>query len=400
MLKKYLSVIVLILLTNFSVHAQLKVGQDAPQIVITNWLKNVPKSRALAGKFIVIDFWATWCAPCLETVPHFNQMVKEHKSNPNLVFLALTDEKVSKVMPLLKRIPFGAIVVTDTSRQTSYSFKASTIPFCVIIDNKNKIRWFGHSGSLNSEIIKNILAGTQVGTEKKQEKSQSDDVDKLYNELDDRYTVYFEDAGIQEYFSMGPVTTKPLGSVRLRGGSKKFPYKEVVIGYRLVPRISTLLDVSPTQIVIPKKMQESCISYCYKSALKNDKKNVLDTILHQLNLKYVVKDSVVDAIALEVENRALLEKYASDSLAHISRSSYSDSYAAIEHDDFSNLVRLIQEKAKKVVVVQNDAVLSKKFSMTIKYDNLSTLTMSLKHYGIKVTTVKRKMPIYRFAQKE
>jgi thiol-disulfide isomerase/thioredoxin len=399
MLKKYLSFTVLSLLANFSVLAQLKVGQVAPEIVITNWLKNVPKSRELSDKFIVIDFWATWCAPCLETVPHFNQMVKEHKSNPNLVFLALTDEKITKVMPLLKRIPFDAVVVTDTTRQTSNSFKANTIPFCVIIDNKNKIRWFGHSGSLNSKIISNILAGKPIDTEKMQEISSSDDIDKLYNELDDRYAVYFEDAGIKEYFSMGPVTTKPFGSVRLRGGSKKFPYKEVVIGCPLVPRISTLLDVSPTQIVIPEKLQGSCISYCYKSELKNDKKNVLDTILHQLKLEYIVKDSLVDAIVLEVENRTLLEKYASDSLAHMSRSSSSDSYAAIEDHVFSNMATLIQEKVKKVVIVQNDAIFSRNFSMTIKYDNLSVLTRSLKHYGIKVTTVKRKMPIYRFEQK-
>ncbi|MGN7986070.1 TlpA family protein disulfide reductase [Pedobacter sp. 22226] len=400
MFKRYFLVAISILLGHFNAFAQLKIGQDAPEIVITDWLKNVPKSKGFSGKFIIIDFWATWCAPCLETVPHFNQIVKENRSNSDLIFLSLTEEKVSKVIPMLKRIPFSSIVVTDTSRQTYDNFMANAIPFCVVIDNRNKIRWFGHSGSINSKIISSILGGKPVDSEEKAETSISTDTDKLYDNLYDRYAGYFDDEHVKEYFSMGPVTSKPLGSVRSRGGVGKFPYKEMVIGYRLVPRISTLLDIGTEQIVIPKALQEACISYCYKSELKNNKKNILDTILYQLNLKYAIRDSLLDVISLEIENRNLLVKFASDSLAHMSRSSSSDSYAAIEHHDFSELTRLIQEKVKKVVIVQPDPVFTKKFSLTVKFDNLQALAKSLRYYGIKLTIVKLNTPVYRFEEIE
>lgn len=384
----------------FNAFSQLKIGQDAPEIVITNWLKNAPKSKGFSGKITVIDFWATWCAPCLETIPHFNQLVEENRSNPDLVFLALTEEKVSKVMPFLKRVPFNAVVVTDTSRQTFDNFSANAIPFCVVIDSKNKIRWFGNPGSINSKIISHIVKGEPVDSEENTETSIFADTDKLYDELYNRYAGYFDDDHVKEYFSMGPVTLKPLGSVRSRGGAGKFPYREMVIGYRLVPRISTLLDISTEQIVVPKELQEACISYCYKSEVKNNKKNVLDTIINQLKLKYEVRDTLLDVISLEVENRNLLEKFASDSLAHMSRSSSSDSYAAIEHHDFSELTRLIQEKVRKVVIVKPDPLFARKLSLTVKYDNLQTLVKSLRYYGIKLSIVKRKTTVYRFKQME
>ncbi|RZK68953.1 MAG: redoxin domain-containing protein [Pedobacter sp.] len=134
-------------------NAQVKVGEKAPELVIKEWIKNVPKSKDLKGKFIVIDFWATWCAPCLETVPHFNKLIEQNKSRNDLVFLALTDEKRDKVDFLLKRVSFSAAVVSDPSRKIFDDYKIDRIPTCVIIDDKNQIKWVGHSGILNNEMI-------------------------------------------------------------------------------------------------------------------------------------------------------------------------------------------------------------------------------------------------------
>jgi len=395
MIKKYSFLVFVCLLAPFVSPAQLKVGGKAPELVITNWLKNVPKSTDLKGKFIVIDFWATWCAPCLESMPHMNNLVNKNKSRSNLVFLAITDEKVDKVTWLLKRIPFSAAVVTDTTRQTSENFSVSSIPFCVVIDDKNIIRWTGHSADLTNETIDKIMEGETVSLVKKH-KSSIDETKIMYNALYDRYARYFDDDDLKEYFSMGPIIPEKFGAEYLRGGDKRYPYKEFVVGDRLVRRLSIFLDVAENQIRLPDNLSSSCISYCYKSQLKNTKEQVMDTILQRLNLKDSMSDSLMDVIQLEVADKGILKRFLADSIAHVGRSSSSETYAAIDYDDFSKLTRTIEEKFQKIVIMKPDSIWNRKMSLTIKIDNIQNLIASLKQYGIKTTIIKKKLPVHRF----
>ena len=396
MIKKYSFLVFVCLLAPFVSPAQLKVGEKAPEIVITNWIKNVPKSNDLKGKFVIIDFWATWCAPCLESMPHMNNLVNKNKSKSNLIFLAVTDEKVDKVNWLLNRIPFSAAVVTDTTRQIGENFMVKSIPFCVVIDDKNIIRWTGHSADLTSETIDKIMEGEIVSLVEKDKSSLPDETKTMYNALYDRYARYFDDEDLKEYFSMGPIIPEKFGAEYLRGGDKRYPYKEFVVGDKLVRRLSIFLDAAENQILLPDNLSGSCISYCYKSQLKNTKKHVMDTILHSLHLKYSISDSLMDVIQLEVAEKETLKRFLADSIARVGRSSSSDTYAAIDYDDFSKLTRAIEEKFQKVVVMKPDTIWNRKMSLTIKIDNIQNLTTSLKPYGIKMTMIKKKLPVYRF----
>src|SRR5262245_41452281 len=58
----------------------------------------------LKGKLVVIDFWATWCSPCVEAIPHFNQMAKELADQP-IVFIAVTDDEETRLNEFLKSTP-------------------------------------------------------------------------------------------------------------------------------------------------------------------------------------------------------------------------------------------------------------------------------------------------------
>lgn len=396
MLKKYSFLVFVCLLAPFVSPAQLKVGDKAPELVITNWLKNVPKSTDLKGKFIVIDFWATWCAPCLESMPHMNNLVNKNKSKSNLIFLAITDEQVDKVTWLLKRIPFSATVVTDTTRQTSENFSVSSIPFCVVIDDENIVRWNGHSANLTNETIDKIIKGETVSLVGKDKSSLPDETKNMYNALFDRYATYYDDKDLKEYFSMGPIIPEKFGAQYYKGGVKNFPYHEFVVGDKLGRRLSIFLDVAENQILLPDNLSSSCISYCYKSQLKNTKEQVMDTILHSLRLKYSMSDSLMDVIELEVADKGILKRFLADSIAHVGRSSSSETYAAIDYDDFSKLARTIEEKFQKIVIMKPDSIWNRKMSLTIKIDNIQNLITSLKPYGIKMTMTKKKLPVYRF----
>ena len=60
------------------IKAQKKlIGDKIEKIEFTDYLKNEPKNKDFENKFKIIEFWATWCKPCLEAVPHLNELKSE-----------------------------------------------------------------------------------------------------------------------------------------------------------------------------------------------------------------------------------------------------------------------------------------------------------------------------------
>jgi thiol-disulfide isomerase/thioredoxin len=81
-------------------------NEKAPLINVTNWI-SPSKQIVLKNKFIVLDFWATWCAPCLAAIPHLNDLQKQLGSDKEIVFLSMSDESVEKINKILPRFKFN-----------------------------------------------------------------------------------------------------------------------------------------------------------------------------------------------------------------------------------------------------------------------------------------------------
>jgi thiol-disulfide isomerase/thioredoxin len=140
----------------------LQVGEKAPQILVSDWIENAPKDKSFANKFIVLEFWTTWCGPCLASVPHLNELQNEFKAQSDLMFVSMTNEKVEKVQKLLKRVPFQSIVVTDVSNQTQKNYSEHGdglvgLPSTILIDKNNVIRWVGIPTGLTKKILSDFV---------------------------------------------------------------------------------------------------------------------------------------------------------------------------------------------------------------------------------------------------
>ncbi len=57
---------------------KLMVGDQAPALSIGNWVKGSPVKSFEPGKVYVIEFWETWCGPCIRNIPHVNEIQKEY----------------------------------------------------------------------------------------------------------------------------------------------------------------------------------------------------------------------------------------------------------------------------------------------------------------------------------
>src|SRR6478736_184892 len=70
-------------------------GAKAPEVVVEKWLTAAPDTK---GKFVLIDFWATWCGPCRRAIPELNAFQK--KFADKLVVIGVSDETEDAVRKL------------------------------------------------------------------------------------------------------------------------------------------------------------------------------------------------------------------------------------------------------------------------------------------------------------
>ena len=71
--------------------AESFLNKKAPEFTVEEWISQQPKMK---GKFVLIDFWATWCTPCLKAIPELNEFAKKFKKK--LVVIGISNEPADR----------------------------------------------------------------------------------------------------------------------------------------------------------------------------------------------------------------------------------------------------------------------------------------------------------------
>ena len=120
------------------------------------------KSQALAqwqGKVLVVNFWATWCSPCLEEIPQFVRM-QEKLGNQGLQFVGIAVDNVAKVREFAAKyrmnypVLIGEMDAIELARTAGNEFGG--LPFTVVMDRKGRL--IGTEiGGLNEEKLTALI---------------------------------------------------------------------------------------------------------------------------------------------------------------------------------------------------------------------------------------------------
>src|SRR5213078_3372942 len=106
---------------------KLSVGDRAPELHIAKWVKGEPITGYEKGRVYVVEFWATWCGPCIASMPHLSALQKEYKGKATFIGVTSVDkhgntlEKVEK-MVADKGETMGYTVAWDNDRATNEAF--------------------------------------------------------------------------------------------------------------------------------------------------------------------------------------------------------------------------------------------------------------------------------------
>jgi len=121
------------------------VGQRAPEFSAP--ALDGSKSLSLAayrGKVVYLDFWASWCPPCLTSLPLLEKLRKEFPSDQFQILAVNVDQDPEKARKFLERTQVGYPSATDPKGRIPGSFGIETMPTSFLIDRNGVIRYVHH----------------------------------------------------------------------------------------------------------------------------------------------------------------------------------------------------------------------------------------------------------------
>ena len=125
-------------------------NQPAPGLWIEKWVGAQPE---IEGKFVLVDFWATWCPRCQRAVPELNEIAKQFQDE--LVVVGITDETEEKLRAF--KIPVKYFSAIDSEERTKSAIGIWTRPHILLIDPAGMVCWQGFAFEPGSELTAQVI---------------------------------------------------------------------------------------------------------------------------------------------------------------------------------------------------------------------------------------------------
>ncbi len=136
-------------------------GQRAPAFAVDRWMSD---QDAPGQRLLVVDFFATWCGPCIAAVPHMRSLAQAYPQD--VCVIGLTDETKSKydtgmIKLRMKTRDFGYAIASDPQGRFKSGFQVSAIPHVAIVSPDGMVRWQGHPSSLDDATVRSLIAANR-----------------------------------------------------------------------------------------------------------------------------------------------------------------------------------------------------------------------------------------------
>ncbi|MEP6611598.1 MAG: TlpA disulfide reductase family protein, partial [Mucilaginibacter sp.] len=145
---------------------QRYMGDAAPALRVKNWIKGAPVAGFEKGKVYVIDFWATWCGPCVKAFPHLSDLARKYKGKVTFAAVSVLEDRGTRgatpeklkafVDGMGDKMDFSVAAEDTASTQRDWkgAFHQTFIPVSFVINGQGRVAWIGNTIYVDSALAK------------------------------------------------------------------------------------------------------------------------------------------------------------------------------------------------------------------------------------------------------
>jgi thiol-disulfide isomerase/thioredoxin len=172
-MKKY--ILISLLSFSFKSNAQIvKVGDLLPDYQfekVINYSKSTLNLRETKDKILIVEFWGTWCGPCIPALEHLDELQKKFKND--VIVVGISDDTEERLNKFLLKRPVGIPLVSDPMNKSYKFFKVPAVPRTFISNRKGEIVSITHPSEITEESIKQLILGQKVQFKQEEDKNRN-----------------------------------------------------------------------------------------------------------------------------------------------------------------------------------------------------------------------------------
>jgi thiol-disulfide isomerase/thioredoxin len=366
-----------------------ELGKPIPNYKFSNILnsKNSEISISdLKGKIVILEFWATWCGPCLPAMKKLDSLQNEFKND--LEVITISYENKERLKKYIKSTNTNLRIVSDTLHSSNFKYKV--IPHSIIIDKNGIVRAITNPENINKEVLNKLISKNEISLDLK---------DDFY--IDPKLKV-----NIIKSISNPDYTIELKSFVQQKRGIQYLTdidgeYNGIEMWNRTIPGLyMTLFDLpSYKRIVFKDSLSESDFPFDkeHRFSLKIETSKQYKNDWKQLGISVLNENFDVNAKM----NIDTLDCYVLKDIGHLIKESNSEKSEYIfmgpilktKKIKMSQLTEYLENfKALPVVDITN---LDGEYDIELEWqeEDPKTLYSELKKYGLKLEKSDKKLPV-------
>ena len=128
-----------------SAHATVQLSSSAPDFTLKSVAGPNLRLQEQRGQVVMINFWATWCGPCRQEMPHLNRIYDKYRSTGFVLLGVNIDDDPRAAADLAAKLGLRFPVLLDTDKKVSRVYDMSAMPATLLVDRDGRVRYI-HRG--------------------------------------------------------------------------------------------------------------------------------------------------------------------------------------------------------------------------------------------------------------